>query len=106
MGWRALASMAYDAVGQYAMHLVAVDVGTWLVSGTVLPGSQLRYSTAEGKDPGDAPPGNWRLHGRTTKADNLVLGTFRFGGVLAKLTEPFGAPLEKLCHKDMGDFGA
>lgn len=41
-----------------------------------------------------------------TKADNLVLGTFRFGSVLAKLTEPFGAPLEKICLNDMGDFGA
>lgn len=63
----ALASMAYDAVGQYAMLLVAVNVGTWLVPGTVLPGSQLRYSTAEGKEPSNSPPGNWRLHGRTNQ---------------------------------------
>ncbi|APU01112.1 tail fiber protein [Aeromonas phage 31.2] len=63
----ALASMSYDAVGQYAMLLLFVDKGTWLVPGTVVPGSQLRYSTAEGKDPGGAPPGNWRLHGRTNQ---------------------------------------
>lgn len=64
---KALASMAYDAVGQYAMLLLFVDKGTWLVPGTVVPGSQLRYSTAEGKEPGGAPPGNWRLHGRTNQ---------------------------------------
>ncbi|ADQ53167.1 gp36 hinge connector of long tail fiber distal connector [Aeromonas phage 65] len=63
----ALASMSYDAVGQYAMLLLYVDKGNWLVPGTVVPGSQLRYSTAEGKDPGGAPPGNWRLHGRTNQ---------------------------------------
>jgi hypothetical protein len=63
----ALASMSYDAVGQYAMLWVAVDKGTWLVPGTVVPGWQLRYSTAEGRDPGGAPPGNWRLHGRTNQ---------------------------------------
>ncbi|UYD57643.1 hypothetical protein MEIMHGIN_00001 [Aeromonas phage avDM3] len=63
----ALASMAYDAVGQYAMLWVAVDKGTWLVPGTVVPGSQLRYSTAEGREPANSPPGNWRLHGRTNQ---------------------------------------
>ncbi|UYD58437.1 long-tail fiber protein [Aeromonas phage avDM14-QBC] len=67
----ALAALPMDAVGQYAMMYLAVNQGGWLAPGTVRPGSHLRYSTAEGREPaGNIPPGNWRLHGRTNEGGN------------------------------------
>ncbi|UYD59856.1 long-tail fiber protein [Aeromonas phage avDM9-HANS] len=67
----ALAALPMDAVGQYAMMYLAVNQGGWLGPGTVRPGSHLRYSTAEGREPaGNIPPGNWRLHGRTNEGGN------------------------------------